>query len=300
MDPYEILGVSKTATDDEIKKAYRKLAKKYHPDLNPNNKKSEQEFKKISSAYELIGTKEAREKFEKGGFNESADSSFRTGRSGPFYHESQDADGRYTQYFEGNDEDILRSFFSGFAGKGRHMDMPGQDHLYKMEIDIKDALSGAEREITLPGGKRLKVRIPAGVEEGAKLRFKGQGGQGFGKGEPGDAYVEIFVTFSKDFKRTGSDLEIEIPISIDEAVNGSKIKVSTIDGAVMLTIPPGANTGTKLRVKGKGMPHQGGTGRGDQIVVLKVVLPEKTDPEFTEFIKKWSKNHPYSPRENSI
>jgi DnaJ-class molecular chaperone len=300
MDPYEILGVPKSATDDEIKKAYRKLAKKYHPDLNPNNKKAEQEFKKISSAYELIGTKEAREKFERGSFNESADSSFGSGRPGPFYHESQDAGGRYTHYFEGNDEDMLRSFFSGFAGKGGHMDMPGQDHLYKMEVDIKDALSGAEREITLPGGKRLKVKIPAGVEEGAKLRFKGQGGPGFGKGEPGDAYVEISITFPKDFKRTGSNLEIEIPISIDEAVNGLKIKVPTVDGAVMVTVPPGANTGTKLRVKGQGLPHPHGRGRGDQIVVLKVVLPEKVDSEFTEFIKKWSKDHPYNPREKSI
>jgi len=177
------------------------------------------------------------------------------------------------------------------------MDMPGQDHLYRMEIDIKDALSGAEREITLPGGKRLKVRIPAGVEEGAKLKFKGQGGPGFGKGGPGDAYVEIFITFPEEFKRTGSDLEIEIPVSLDEAVNGSKIKVSTIEGAIMLTIPPGANTGTKLRVKGKGLPHHDGTGRGDQIVILKIVLPEKTDSEFSGFIKKWSIDHPYNPRE---
>jgi DnaJ-class molecular chaperone len=300
MDPYEILGVSKTATEDEIKKAYRKLAKKYHPDLNPNNKQAEQEFKKISSAYEQIGTKEAREKFDKGGFDQQfADSQF---RSGPFYHESQDAGGRYTHYYEGDDEDILRSFFSGFAAKGGQttMDMPGQDHLYKMEIDIKDAMSGAEREIMLAGGKRLKVKIPAGVEDGAKLKFKGQGGPGIGKGKPGDAYVEIFYTIPKEFKRIGSNLVIEIPVSIDEAVNGLKIKVPTIDGAVMLAIPPGANTGTKLRVKGKGLPHQHGKVRGDQIVVLKVVLPEKIDPEFSEFIKKWSKDHPYNPREKSI
>jgi DnaJ-class molecular chaperone len=308
MDPYEILGVPKTATDDEIKKSYRKLAKKYHPDLNPNNKKAEQEFKKISSAYELIGTKEAREKFEKGSFNEQfANSQF---RSGPFYNESQRNGGRYTHYFEGDDEDVFRSFFSGFAGKGGRpgfntadfnpKDMPGQDHLYKMDIDIKDALSGSEREIMIPGGKKLKVKIPAGIEDDAKLKFKGQGGPGIGKGKPGDAYVEVSIVFPKDFKRTGNDLELEIPVSMDEAVNGLKIKVPTVDGAVMLSIPPGANTGTKLRVKGKGLPHQHGKGRGDQIVVLKVILPEKPDSEFTEFIKKWSKDHPYNPREKSI
>ncbi|MFH0977087.1 MAG: DnaJ C-terminal domain-containing protein [Spirochaetota bacterium] len=296
MDPYAILGVSKTATDDEIKKAYRNLAKKYHPDLNPNNKQAEQEFKKVSAAYELIGTKEAREKFEKGEFNEQFADSQR--RSGPFYHEFQDADRRYTHYYEGDDEDFLKSFFSGFAGKGRSMDVPGQDHLYKMEIELKDAVLGNEQEIMLAGGQRLKVKIPAGVEDGAKLRFKGRGGAGTGKGKPGDAYVEIFIKPSKDFKLEGNDLEIEVPVTVDEAVNGLKIKIPTIDGAVMLTIPPGANTGTKLRVKGKGMPH--GKERGDQIVVLKVVLPEKIDPEFNEFIKRWSKDHPYNPREKSI
>jgi DnaJ-class molecular chaperone len=298
MNPYEILGVSKTASDDEIKKAYRKFAKKYHPDLNPNNKQAEQEFKKISAAYELIGTKEARDKFEEGKFNEQFAES--QSRSGPFYHEFQNDGGRYTHYYEGDEEDILKSFFSGFTGKARHMDMPGQDHLYKMEIDLKDTVSGMEQEITLTEGKRLKVRIPAGVEDGAKLRFKGQGGPGTGRGKPGDAYVEISIRPSKDFKRDGINLEIEIPVSLDEAINGLKIKVPTIDGAVMLSIPPGANTGTKLRIKGQGLPHQHGKGRGDQIVVLKVVLPEKTDPEFNEFIKKWSKDHPYNPREKSI
>ena len=298
MNPYEILGVSKTSTDDEIKKAYRKLAKKYHPDLNPNNKEAEQNFKKVSAAYSLIGTKEAREKYEKGELDEQfAGAQF---RSGPFYNESQDGGGRYTHYFDGDDEDILKSFFSGFTGKGGRIDMPGQDHLYKMEIDLKDAVLGAEREIMLSGGTRLKVRIPAGIEEGAKLRFKEQGGHGIGKGKPGDAYVEVSFRPSKEFKKSGSNLEIEIPISLDEAVNGLKIKVPTIEGDVLLNIPPGANTGTKLRIKGKGLPHQHGKGRGDQIVVLKVLLPEQTDSEFNEFIRKWSSDHPYNPREKTV
>lgn len=298
MDPYEILGVSKTASDDEIKKAYRNLAKKHHPDLNPNNKEAEQKFKKISVAYSLIGTKEAREKFEKGELDEqAADARF---RSGPFYHESQGKGGRYTNYYEGENEDIFKAFFSGFTGKGGPTDMPGQDHLYKMEIDLKDAVSGAEREIILAGGTRLKVKIPAGIEEGAKLKFKEQGGPGIGKGRPGDAYVEISFRYSKEFKKTGSDIEIEIPISLDEAVNGLKIKVPTIDGAVLLTIPPGVNTGAKLRIKDKGLPLKHGKGRGNQIVVLKVVLPETTDSEFNEFIKKWSTDHPYNPREKSM
>jgi DnaJ-class molecular chaperone len=298
MDPYETLGLSKTASDDDIKKAYRHLAKKYHPDLNPNNKEAEQKFKKISVAYSLIGTKEAREKYEKGELDEqAADARF---RSGPFYRESQENGGRYTNYYEGDNEDIFRAFFSGFADKSGLSDMPGQDHLYKIEIDLKDAVLGAEREIMLAGGTRLKVRIPAGIEEGTKLKFKGHGGPGIGKGEPGDAYVGISFRSSKEFKKNGSDIEIEIPISLDEAVNGLKIKVPTIDGAVLVTIPPGANTGTKLRIKEKGLPRKHGKSRGDQIVVLKVALPEKTDPEFNEFIKKWSNAHPYNPREQSM
>jgi DnaJ-class molecular chaperone len=297
MDPYEILGVSKTASDDDIKRAYRNLAKKYHPDLNPNNKEAEQKFKKISVAYSLIETKEAREKFEKGQFDEqAADARF---RSGPFYRESQENGGRYTNYYEGDNEDILNAFFSKFTGKNGQTDLPGQDHLYKMDIDLKDAVLGAEREILLEGTK-LKVKIPAGIAEGTKLKFKEQGGHGIGKGKRGDAYVEISFKSSDNFKKNGSDVEIEIPINIDEAVNGSKIEAPAIDGLVFITIPPGSNTGTKLRLKGKGLPHQHGNGRGDQIIILKVMLPPKTDSDFNAFIKRWSADHSYNPREKSV
>jgi DnaJ-class molecular chaperone len=293
-DPYEILGVKREATDDEIKKAYRTLAKKYHPDLNPGNKDAEQTFKDINAAFHLISTKEAREKYEKGIYDEKfAESAF---RSGPFYRNFQDEGGRYTYHFEGDPEELFRSFFSGFADKEEHFNIPGQDHLYEMEIDLKDAVTGTEREIMLAGGKRLKIRIPPGIDDGEKLRFRGQGGQGVGKGKPGDAYVLINIKQSKIFNKKGKNLEIEIPITIDEAVNGSKIKVPTIDGPVMLNIPPGTNTGHKLRIKSKGIPDRDRKTRGDQIVTLKIVLPDKPDDEFNEFHKNWSKKHPYNPR----
>jgi DnaJ-class molecular chaperone len=293
-DPYKILGVSKNATDDEIKTAYRILAKKHHPDLNPNNKELEHKFKEISVAYKLIENKEAREKYEKGIYDEQfANASF---RDRPFSSEFQDGGGRYTYHFEGNPEDLFKSFFSGLKGDGGGMDLPGQDHLYTMEIDLKDAVCGMEQEIILTDGKRLKVKIPACINNKEKLRFKNQGGPGTGKGKPGDAYVEILIRPSSTFKINGSNIEIEVPLSLDEAVNGSKINVPTIDGSVMLVIPPGVNNGVKLRIKEKGMPKGNGKGRGDQIVIVRVVLPEKTDAEFREFIKNWSSKHSYNPR----
>jgi DnaJ-class molecular chaperone len=297
IDPYKILGVSKTASEDEIKKVYRTLAKKYHPDLNPGNKDSEAKFKEVNEAYSMVGTKEAREKFDNGEtLNENFYKDAFRSRSGPYYREFQDGGGRYTQFYQGDADDLFGSFFEGFSQKGGGFNIHGQDHIYKMEVDLQDAVRGAEREIMMPDGKRLKVKIPPGIDEGAKLRFKGQGGPAQGKGKPGDAYVEISIKPSDIFNRAGNDLELETPITIDEAVNGAKIKVPTIDGTVMLTIPAGVNTGTKLRVKGKGMPLRGGKERGDQIVVLKVVLPDKVDSRFSDFIKNWSADHPYNPR----
>ncbi len=299
IDPYTTLGVQKTASENDIKKAFRSLAKKYHPDLNPGNKASEQKFKEINEAYSMIGTKEAREKFDRGEtINEGSYNDASGTRSGPFYRDFQDGGGRYSYYYEGDADDILSSLFGGLGAKGGDMNIHGQDHVYKMDVDIKDAVHGAEREIVMPDGKRLKIKIPPGIEEGAKLRFKGQGGAGRGKGKPGDAYVVISIMPSDIFKLAEKDIETDLSITLDEAVNGSKINVPTIDGTVLLTIPAGVNTGTKLRIKGKGMPVRGGKGRGDQIVNLKIVLPDTIDSQFKDFIKNWSKNHPYNPRSN--
>lgn len=295
-DPYVTLGVSKDSSDEEIKKAYRTLAKKFHPDLNPGKKETELKFKEISLAYKLIENKEAREKYEKGMYDEQFAGA--NARSGPFYSEFQDGGGRYTYNFDGDAEDLLRSFFSGFKGGGR-MDIPGEDHLYKMEIDLRDAVTGAEKEIVLSDGKRLKVKIPAGISNNEKLRFKNQGGAGTGKGKPGDVYVEIFIRPSDIFKINGSNLEIELPLNMDEAVNGAKIKVPTVEGMVNVTIPPGVNNGSRLRIKGKGMTSGKDKVRGDQIVIVRVVLPEDPDAEFNEFIKSWSSRHSYNPREKT-
>lgn len=298
--PYEILGVAKSASQDEIKDAYRKLAKKFHPDLNPGNKEAEKRFKDINGAYELVGTPESRAKYDRGETDEAAGQYGRT-RQGPFYRDTQQQGGRYSYSAEGFDEDFFSSIFGGAMGgagaRRGNVRMAGQDELYQMEIDFKEAVLGGEREITLPSGKRLRVKIPAGIESGNKLRFSGQGGAGIGGGPAGDAYVEVHVRPSPLFKRVGSDLELELPISFAEAVLGAEIKAPTIDGAVMLKIPPNVNTGGKLRIAGKGVPSASGAKRGDQIVVLKVVMPPEVDAELRRSIEEWSKRHAFNPRE---
>ena len=265
-DYYEVLGVNRDADDGTLKAAYRKMALKYHPDRNPDDKAAEEKFKEASEAYEVLRDPQKRQIYDQYG------------------HQGLEGTG-----FSG---------FGGFEGKGNRTNFPGQDHLYRMEIDLRDAVNGAESEITLNNGKKLKVKIPAGVDNGEKLRFKGQGGPGIGKGRPGDAYIEISIKPDRKFKRNGNNLEVKVPLTLDEAVNGAKIKIPTIDGAVMLSIPEGINNGAKLRIKGKGMTDKKGKGKGDLFVVVEIRLPEKPDPAFKEFIKKWNSEHPYNPRES--
>lgn len=308
--PYEILGVAVTATQDEIKNAYRNLAKKLHPDLNPGNKDAEKKFKEINSAYELLGTPESRAKFDRGE-TEEAEAQARAQayaqgrgarqRSGPFYHETQNDGGRYSQAFGGSgiDEDILSSIFGqmgGGFGSGRaSRDQPGQDVQYRMDVDFKDAILGAEREITLPSGKRLRVKIPAGVDSGSKLRFAGLGSPGTGDAPAGDAYVELNVHPSALFKRSGRNLEIEVPISLSEAVLGAQVKVPTIEGSVLLKIPPGVSSGSRLRLAGKGVPAGEGK-RGDEYVTLKIMVPPHVDEEFKQAVESWNQRQTFDPR----
>jgi len=287
-DPYSTLGVSKTATQDEIKSAYRKLAKKYHPDFNPGKKEAEKKFKDISAAYELVGTPEQRAKFDRGEFNEPPPHSQHRGQ-GPFYYETHGPSGGGGHYWA--DDDIFDSFFGGKGRGSRGVNFKGQDISYQMEVDFRDAVLGAEREITLADGKRISVKIPPGIETGKKLRFQGLGESGVGSGSPGDAYVEVIVRDSPIFKRVGFDLESELLVTLAEAVLGAEVKVPTIDGSIMLKVPSGSNTGSKLRVKGKGVV-QSSSNRGDLLVSLKVILPSKVDPELKEAIKIWSEKHP--------
>jgi DnaJ-class molecular chaperone len=300
-NPYEILGVAATAPQDEIKKAYRKLARKFHPDLNPGNKKAESHFKEINGAYDLLGDPEKRAKFDKGEIDASGAQQQPRGYGGsqqdPFYYETQADGGRYASNFEGMDNDFFESIFKNAQGR-RNVNFAGADQNYKLAIEFRDSILGAEREITLPTGKKLRVKIPPGIETGKKLRFRGLGEPGVGKGPAGDAYVEIQVGPSQLFRRVGKNLELEVPITLSEAILGGEVRVPTLETPVMVKIPSGANTGTKLRVRGKGVGAVDVKDRGDLIVSLKVMMPVTVDPELKEAIEKWSQSHSYNPREH--
>jgi DnaJ-class molecular chaperone len=284
-EPYKTLGVTKESSVEDIRKAYKKLARKYHPDLNPGNKDSEGKFKEVAHAFDLIGTKEAKEKFDRGETEEQ----FQGHRERPFYGHSQGQHGRYSSTFdESFNDDIFSQFFS------RRSNFPGEDRQYQLEVDFLEAAKGAERIITLPNGKKLQVKIPAGIHEGQKLKFAGQGEAGIGNGPPGDAYVEIKIRPSEDFKREGKDILSELAVSLFEAVNGAEVEVKTIDGPISLKIPAGVSSGTKLRIKEKGAGS--GLHRGHHVVQIKVVTPKDPPQAMKEAFKNLEKQFAYNPR----
>ncbi len=294
-DPYQTLGVKKDASQEEIQKAYRRLAKKLHPDLNPGNKKAEEQFKEISAAYDLLGDAQKRARFDRGEIDES-------GAERPrqrFYRDFADGDSSHYTSDAGfadfaNSDDILSQIFGG-EGRG-NLRMRGSDVHYRLPLDFLDAINGGKRQLTLPDGSVLDVTIPPGTRDGQVLRLRGKGRPGIGGGPPGDALIEVAVRPHRIFTRKGDDIHLELPISLSEAVLGGKISVPTPTGTVTMTVPKWSNTGTVLRLKGKGAPRSDG-GKGDEYVTLKVMLPEKPDPELEKFVAQWRPAKAHSPRE---
>ena len=315
-DPYSTLGVKRDASEAEIKKAYRKLAKELHPDKNKDNPKASERFSRVTQAYDLLTDKDKRARFDRGEIDDSGNprapfgygqSGGRPGGAGPGGFARGPAGG-----FGGAEEvdlsDLFEGLFGGgaagkrggagggpfggFGGARRAAPQKGADIAYRLPVSFEDAAALREQRVTLQGGKTVSIKLPKGLEEGAKIRLAGQGQPG--PAGNGDAIVTITIQPHRFFARDGANIRLDLPVTLDEAVLGAKIKVPTVDGPVMVTVPKGSASGKTLRLKGKGFTGKNGV-RGDQLVTLMVDLPE-SDEELTRFVEGWSGKGRGNPR----
>jgi DnaJ-class molecular chaperone len=308
-DPYQELGVSRTASADEIRKAFRKLAKQNHPDANPGDKAAEERFKRVSAAFDIVGDPEKRKKFDAGEIDADGRETARGfAGAGPWGtrppgggFEGGVGRGTYRgETFEGVDlGDILGEMFGGGGRSGGRgggfgpFSQRGADVRARLEIDIEDTIRGGKKRIAFSDGRTIDVTIPKGAQEGQTLRLKGQGAPG--RAGPGDAFIELALAPHPIYRREGEVLVMDLPVSVYDAVLGGKVEAPTPDGPVQLTIPPGSNTGAKLRLKGRGLSDAHGH-RGDLFARLVVALPEKPDAELQAFAEEWRRKRPYAPR----
>jgi len=303
-DPYKELGVSRGASADEIKKAFRKLAKELHPDKNPGDKITEDKFKRVTAAFDILGDAEKRKKYDAGQIDADGNEQFRGfggGRPGgnPF---GQGGPGGFSHTggpggranFEGIDLDDLFGMFGG-AGRqrgARDFTARGQDVRATLEISLEDSIAGATRRIQFSDGRTLDVTIPKGASDGQTIRLRGQGAPGRGA-ENGDALIELKIEPHPIYRREGADLTMDLPVSVPDAVLGAKVRVPTPEGEVQMTLPAGSNSGKVLRLKGRGA-FAGGK-RGDLLAKLVVTLPETPDEALTKFAEDWRAKRPYTP-----
>ncbi|MPZ58780.1 MAG: DnaJ domain-containing protein [Rhizobiales bacterium] len=321
-DPYEVLGVRRGASAADIKSAFRRLAKKLHPDANRQDPKAAARFAELNAAYEILGEEDKRKAFDRGEINAEGKPRYQgfegfgarpggrsTGAEGfETFNWSPDgfqrSGGRQGGGFRGfgGIDDILKDVFGGAAAGGRRAgaeqvfetaDVGDGDISVAVTITLPEAAKGTARRVHLPTGKDVDVKFPAGLSEGQQIRLKGQGLPG-SSGRPGAAMIAVSIAPHPVFKRDGNDLRLDLPITLDEAVLGAKVRVPTLDGAVDLAIPPGTSSGRVFRLRGKGFPAKGST--GDLFATIRIVLPEESDAELTELMRKWRDSKPYDPR----
>jgi DnaJ-class molecular chaperone len=313
-DPYEVLGVPRGASAAAIKSAYRKLAKKHHPDNNQNDPKAAARFAEINSANEIVGDEDKRKQFDRGEIDAEGKPRFqgfpgggasgRAGGPGGFESYTFRSGGGPGGAGGAGFEDILNSMFGGAArgarpggGRAFEFDTGGigldLDLNVAMTVSLEEAVKGGEKRVRLPTGKELNVRIPAGVTAGQQIRLKGQGETAPGH-PPGDLLITVSIAPHPHFKVDGSDLRLDLPITLYEAVLGGKVRVPTLGSAVELSIPKNTSSGRIFRLKGKGLPKPGGT--GDLFVTTRIILPDGNDSELEALMEKWRDSHPYNPR----
>jgi len=302
-DPYLELGVSRGASADDIRKAFRKLAKQYHPDANPGDKAAEEKFKRVSGAFDIVGDEEKRKKFDRGEIDAEGREQSPFGRSGGFggggaggWSPRGPAGGQGTDGVDLND--ILGEMF-GRGGGGRNpggfggFSTKGQDVRAKIDIDLEDAIRGGKKRIAFSDGRTIEVSIPKGAQDGQTLRLKGQGAAG--RGGPGDALIELNIRTHAIYRREGDTLIMDVPITVPDAVLGGKVEAPTPDGNVALTVPKGSNSGQQLRLKGRGFIDASGK-RGDLVARLVVTLPDVAGPELEQFAQEWKAKRPYAAK----
>jgi DnaJ-class molecular chaperone len=315
-DPYEVLGVPRGASAAAIKSAYRKLAKKHHPDSNKNDPKAAERFSEINSANEIVGDVDKRKQFDRGEIDAEGKPRFqgfpggdpraRAGAGGGGFESHTFRTGPGGGMGGGGFEDILNSMFGGAArgarpGPGGTFEFdPGGialdlDLSVAMTVSLEESVKGAEKRIRLPTGKELNVKIPAGVVAGQQIRLKGQGETAPGH-PPGDLLITISIAPHAFFKVDGSDLRVELPITLYEAVLGGKVRVPTLGSAVELSIPKNTSSGRTFRLKGKGLPKAAADATGDLFVTTRIMLPDGNDAELEALMQKWRDGHPYNPR----
>jgi DnaJ-class molecular chaperone len=324
-DPYDVLGVRRQASAADIKSAYRKLAKKLHPDANKQDPKAAARFAELNAAYEILGEEDKRKSFDNGEIDAEGKPKFR-GFEGFGAHPGGPGGGEGFETYSwgpgefrrsgrrrggggrGGIDDILKDMFGGAGARGRGGRGPhpfetdefevgggGTDVTGTVTISLTEAATGTSRRVRLPTGKDVEVKIPAGLAEGQQVRLKGQGMPGLGR-SIGDALITVSIAPHPLFKRDGNDLRLDLPITLYEAVLGGRVRVPTLDGAVDLAIPAGTNGGRVFRLRGKGFPGKEGT--GDLYATARIMLPDRRDTELEELMRRWRDSHPYDPRKN--
>lgn len=322
-DPYDVLGVDRSASDAEIKRAYRKLAKQYHPDRHAGDPRAQAKFAEINAAYEIAGDKDKRLKFDRGEIDAEGKPRFQGFPGGGaenvdpgafadifsgFGRGGQAGGARTFRFTTGpggarafesaggaTEEELLRSIFGGMGGRqGRPAGAPGADIRAEVAVTLEDVAAGKKPKVSLPTGRTVALTLPKGVTDGQVIRLQGQGQPSATGGAPGDSLVTVRFVPHPLFKVDGADLRLDLPVSLDEAVLGAKIPVPTLSGKVQVTIPPHSSSGRVLRLKGKGLPSKAGT--GDLLVLPRIVLPDGADHDLEELMRRWRDIKRPSPR----